>query len=365
MFKKPMGPGASLQRRPLAGPEPQRRALGRAALGLAAALVALPALRAQPRLERDTVSIAVGGKSTFYYLPLTLAEQLGFFRAEGLNVQILDFAGGARALQAVLDGSAEVCAGAFEHTLRLQARGLYFKSFVLPGRTPQVVLGVSAKTLSGYRSPADLRGRRLGVSAPGSSTDTVARLWLAREGLAASDFSTVGVGVGSAALSALRSGAIDAISNVDPVVTMLTQKNEIRVLADTRTLKGSEELFGGPMPGASLYAPAALVQKQPRTVQALTNAIVRALKWLQTAGPSDLLQAVPESYLLGDRALYLAAFGKVREAMSPDGLLPEEGPRTALRALARVDASIRPDQIDLGRLYSNDFALRAKDRFKA
>ena len=349
-----MRPSLALNRRTFGG-----------VLTLAASALGAPALLAQPPLERSSVSIAVGGKATFYYLPLTIAEQLGYFKAEGLEVQILDFQGGACALQAFVDGGADVCSGAFEHTLRLQSRGLPVKAFVLQGRAPQVVVGVSNRTLPADKGLGSLRGRRIGVSAPGSSTDTVCRLLLARAGLPMSEIHTVAVGVGSSALAALRSGSIDALSSVDPVMTMLTQKNEVRVVADTRTLRGSAEVFGGPMPAGCLFASSAFIQKNPRTVQAMTLAMVRALKWLQTAGPSDLLQAVPEAYLLGDRALYLAAFGKMREAISPDGLLPDDGPRTALRALALVDPAIQGERMDLPRLYTNEFARRARDALKA
>ena len=341
-----------------------RRSFGALSV-LGAAAVTMPSLFAQTRLEKPSVSIAVGGKSAFYYLPLTIAEQLGYFKAEGLEVEISDFSGGARALQAVVGGSADVCSGAFEHTISLQSKNQPFKAFVLQGRAPQVVVGVSTKTLAGYKGLQDLRGRKIGVSAPGSSTNMVSNLLLSRAGVAATEVSYIGVGVSAGALSALRSGQIDAISNVDPVMTMLEQKGEVRVIADTRTIKGSEELFGGPMPAACLYAHADFLKKYPNTAQALTNAIVRSLKWLQTAGPSDIIKTVPETYQLGDRALYLAAFGKVREAISLDGVVPDEGPRTALRALASFDTSIKADRIDLGQLYTNDFARRAKDRFKA
>jgi NitT/TauT family transport system substrate-binding protein len=340
-----------------------RRSFG--GLTIAAAL-ALPAgLRAQNRLEKSSVSIAVGGKAAFYYLPLTIAEQLGYFKEEGLDVEISDFAGGARALQAVVGGSADVCSGAFEHTISLQSKSQAFKAFVLQGRAPQVVIGVSAKTMPGYKTLADLRGRKIGVSAPGSSTNMVSNLLLARANIKPSDVSYIGVGVGAAALTALRSGQIDAISNVDPVVTMLEQKGEVKVIADTRTLKGSIEVFGGAMPAGCLYAPSSFLQKNPATAQALANAMVRALKWLQTAGPSDIIRVVPENYQLGDRALYLSAFGKVREALSLDGMMPEDGPKTALRALASFDATVKPEKIDLRQIYTNEFARRAKEQFKA
>jgi NitT/TauT family transport system substrate-binding protein len=97
----------------------------------------------------------------------------------------------------------------------------------------------------------------------------------------------------------------------------------------------------------------------------MANAIVHGLKWLQTAGPSDIIKTVPESYLLGDRALYLASFNKVREAISLDGIMPDEGARTALKALASFEPSVRPEKVDLGKTYTNEFARRAKDKFKA
>jgi len=332
---------------------------------LAAASLAAPALHAQPRPEKTRVAIAVGGKASFYYLPLTISEQLGFFKAEGLEVEISDFAGGARALQAVVGGSADVVSGAYEHTINLQNKGQFFQAFVLQGRAPQIALGVSMKTMPGFKSVADLKGKRIGVTAPGSSTNMLANLVLSRYGLKAGDVSFIGVGTSAGALAAMRSGQIDAISNIDPVMTMLEQKGDVRIIYDTRTLKGTQEVFGGPMPAACLYAPMDFLKKNPETAQALTNAIVHGLKWLQTAGPGDIIKTVPESYLLGDRGLYLASFNKVREALAVDGLFPDDGGKTALRALTSFDATLKADRIDLARTYTNQFAHRAKARFKA
>lgn len=336
-----------------------------AAAALAATGFTTPVLHAQSRLEKTKVAIAVGGKASFYYLPLTIAEQLGFFKAEGLEVEISDFAGGARALQAVVGGSADVVSGAYEHTLNLQNKGQFFQGFVLQGRAPQIALGVSTKTMAGYKSVADLKGKKIGVTAPGSSTNMMANLVLSRAGLKAGDVSFIGVGTSAGALTAMRSGQIDAISNIDPVMTMLEQKGDVRIIADTRTLKGTLEVFGGPMPAACLYAPLEFVQKNLNTVQALTNAIVHGLKWLQTAGPSDIIKTVPESYLLGDRALYLASFEKVRESLALDGLFPEDGGKTALQALSSFDRTLKVGKIDLEQTFTNQFALKAKARFKA
>src|ERR1700712_3001408 len=190
------------------------RRLFTSAGALAAATIGVPRLHAQTKLEKTKVSISVEGKAAFYYLPLTISEQLGYFKAEGLDVEISDFAGGARALQAVVGGSADVCSGAFEHTINMQAKNQFFRAFVLQGRAPQIAFGVSTKAMPNYKSIADLKGKKIGVSAPGSSTSIMASFVLAKAGLSASDVSFIGVGAGAGAVAALQSGQIDAMANL-------------------------------------------------------------------------------------------------------------------------------------------------------
>ena len=336
----------------------QRRTL----LGAAAALAAPAVLRAQS-LEKPKLTIAVGGKNLLYYLPLTIAEQLGYFKQEGLDVTIVDFAGGARALQAVVGGSADVVSGAFEHTINMQAKGQRLRAFVLQGRAPQIVLGVSTKSMAGYKTAADLKGRKIGVTAPGSSTNVMVNFFLAKAGLKPSDVSIIGVGASQGAVAAMRSGQIDAISNLDPVVTLLQRGGDIKIVSDTRIVAESEKVFGGPMPAACLYAPQTFIDKNPATTQALANAIVRADKWIQGAGPKDIIDAVPESYLLGDRAVYIDAFLAAKGALSPDGMVPDKGADTALRALASIDAEIAKAQLDLGAVWTNDFVKKANAKY--
>jgi NitT/TauT family transport system substrate-binding protein len=339
------------------------RATRRAVLVAAFATVLVPALVSAQVLEKKKVTIAVGGKNLLYYLPLTVAEQRGYFKDEGLEVEIVDFAGGARALQAVVGGSADVVSGAFEHNINMQAKGQPMRAFVLQGRAPQIVLAVSTKTMPNYKSVADLKGKKIGVTAPGSSTNIMANYILAKNGLKPADVSFVGVGASQGAVAALRAGQIDAISNLDPVMTILARGNDIKIISDTRDVAEADQVFGGPMPAATLYAPVAFIDKNPNTVQALTNAIVRADKWIQQAGPSDIVKTVPESYLLGDRAIYIDAFLKAKPALSPDGMIPEAGPATALRALQSVDPAMANAKIDLKAVYTNEFVKKANAKY--
>lgn len=323
------------------------------------ALAAAPGFAQRPGVEKPKLTLAVGGKNLLYYLPLTIAESLGYFKAEGLDVTIADFAGGSRALQAMIGGSADVVSGAFEHTISMQVKGQRLRAFVLQGRAPQIVLGVNPKTMPAFKGVADLKGKKLGVTAPGSSTNVLANFVLAKAGLKPGDVAIIGVGAGSGAVAAMRSGQIDAISNLDPVITLLLRSGDLKIVSDTRVVAEADKIFGGPMPAACLYAPQSFIDKNPATTQALANAIVRADKWIQAAGAGDIIKAVPEAYLLGDRAVYVDAFRAAKGALSVDGMFPEAGADTARRALASIDTEVADAKIDLAAIYTNDFARKA------
>ena len=327
-------------------------------------LLAAAAASAQAPEKKD-VHIAVGGKTAFYYLPLTIAEQLGYFKDEGLNVKISDFAGGSQALRAVVGGSAEVVSGAYEHTISLQGKKQHFRAFVLQGRLPQIALGVSKSKAANFKSFKDLKGMKIGVSAPGSSTHNLVKQLLTKAGLDPNkDVSIVGAGIGAGAIAAIKSGQIDAISNVDPVITKLEMDGDVKVVADTRSLKGTQEIWGAPLPAGCLYAPEEFVKKYPNLAQALTNAMVRANKWIAKASATDVAKAVPESYLLGDRALYMFSYDKVKEAISPDGMISDAGARATLAALRTFDPGVKSAEIDLARTYTNEFAKKANTKYK-
>ena len=331
---------------------------------IACALFAAAGL-AQAQLEKPDVHIAVGGKASFYYLPLTIAEQLGYFKDEGLNVRMSDFQGGAQSLRAVVGGSADVVSGAYEHTITLQSKKQNFQAFVLQGRLPQMAFGVATAKAGGIKSFKDLKGLKVGVSAPGSSTHNLVKQLLTLGGLDPNkDVSVVGVGLGASAFAAIKSGQIDAISNTDPVITKLEQDHAIKILADTRTVKGTVAVWGAQLPAGCLHAPIEFVQKNPRTVQALTNAMVRADKWIARASATDVAKVVPESYLLGDRALYLFSFDKLKEAYSQDGMVTDAGAKATLKSLAAFDPEIKPAEIRLDRTYTNEFAKKANARYK-
>src|SRR5207248_73602 len=296
----------------------------RAVAVLAAMSLAVPAVAAGPKPEQPKVVIAVGGRSLFYYLPLTLADRLGYFKDEGVNVEIVDFPGGAKALQAMVGGSADVVSGAFEHVVDMHAKGIEVQEFVLQDRYSGIVLGLTKAKAATYKSPKDLRGLKIGVTAPGSSTNIFVNALLARDGLAPDTVSIIGVGASSGAVAAVQKGQVEGISNLDPVITRLEKGGDIVAVVDTRTPQGMQDVYGGAYAAGCLYARTDFLRKNPNTASAMANAMVRALLFLPKATPDQVIASVPPEYYGDDKETYKAAFLKNKDGYSADGRMSIE-----------------------------------------
>ncbi|MEP9378953.1 ABC transporter substrate-binding protein [Aquabacter sp. CN5-332] len=334
----------------------------------AAMLAVLGALAVTPALaqkaEKPSLTLGVGGKPLLYYLPLTIAERNGYFKDEGLDVTINDFGGGAKSLQALIGGSIDVVTGAYEHTIRMQAKGQDIVSTIELGRYPGIVLVVKKDKEDKYKSIKDLKGAKIGVTAPGSSTNFFVNFLLAKNGLKPEDVSFVGVGGGASAVAQMKRGEIDAMSNLDPVITKLESDGDAVVLADSRTEAGNNAIFGGTNPAAVLYMKTDFVKENPITTQKLTNAFYKALKWLQTATPEDVAKVVPEEYLLGDKALYIAAVKASKPIYSITGVIPESGMKNALGMLVEFDPELKGAKIDLAKTFDGRFVAKSAATIK-
>jgi NitT/TauT family transport system substrate-binding protein len=314
------------------------------------------AARAQ-QAGMTSVRLGVANKSHLYYLPLTLADRRGYFRDYRLDVAISDFEGGAQSLDALLEGTVDVVTGAYEHTLRMQAKGQDVRAVIELGRFPGIVLAL--RNDKPYRSAANLRGLKIGVTAPGSSTHFFVLYLMAKAGLAPTDASFVGVGGGPAAVAAVANGEVDAIANLDPVITRLQQDGLIRVAVDTRFPRVNYEIFGGTNPAAVLYAKQAFIAANPNTVQALVNAFYKTLKWIATATTDEIIATVPTDYFLGDRDIYLKALRANLLVYSKNGLITRQGMRSALAMLSAFDPELKGATSDLGKTFDDRFVKRA------
>jgi NitT/TauT family transport system substrate-binding protein len=325
---------------------------------IAIALLTHPS-SAQEKPEIPKPRLVVGGKSAIFYLPLSVTERLGYFREAGLDVEIADVQSGARALQSLVGGSADIGVGTFDHTIQMQAKGQQVVAVVQFGRYPGFVLGTIASKSIAYRDPRSLKGLTIGVTSPGSSTHFMAAYMLVRSGLKPDDASFVGTGVTSTAVAAARRGEIDAIVSSDPMMSLMQRDGLVAVVADTRTADGTRAVYGGPYPGGVVYATAAFIERNPRTVQAIVTAFVRALKWMAAHSAEDIAAAMPEDYALGDRNVYVRALTASKPMYSPDGGFVPGAVETAYQVLKVFDPAVMDTNVDLPKTHTGIFVERA------
>jgi NitT/TauT family transport system substrate-binding protein len=314
--------------------------------------------------EKKKLTIAVGGKNLFYYLPLSVAEKQGYFKDEGLDVEIPDFAGGAKALQALVGGSADLVSGAYEHTINMQAKNQQVKAVVLQAAYNSIVLIMPKEKAAAYKGPQDLKGLKIGVTAPGSSTNMFVSNLLAKGGLKPDAASYIGVGAGAGAVAAMLKGEIDAMSNLDPVISQLEASGKYVAVADSRTAKGMQDLYGGAYHASVIYAMDDFVKKNPNTVQAVTNAMVRSLRWIDKATPDQIMAIMPKE-VIGDAAVYKASLEKNKLGYSKDGQLSMDAAKNVLAVLKQFEPSVMAaPSIDLAKTFDNSFAAKAAAKYK-
>ena len=332
--------------------------IARMACAVAALMIVSSLASAQEAKKKATIAVS-GPPAQIYFLPVVLAKYLGYFDDAGVEVELQHFNSGSRALQAVVGGSADIVAGAYENTVRMQAKGQAMQSFVLFGRYPQNVLGIAKSQAANYKSPADLKGKQIGITGPGSATQTFLNLILASAGLQPSDVTTITVGAGSTAVAGMKRGDLYAISNLDLAITELSMSGDITVVVDSRAEAGTKAVYGGDYASGSLYAPAEFVTKNPEAAQAIANAMVRTLKWMAAAKPEDIIAKVPADFYQANPAVYRQALLNNLSSFTPNGLMPAEAPANVLKAMVRFDPEIAGAKVDVAATYTNQFAEKA------
>lgn len=319
-----------------------------------------PAALAKP--EKPNLTLAIGGVSAqMYFLPVVLADRLGFFAKAGLNPNKIDTGSGAKALQAVVSGGADVGAGSFEHPIRLQARGQDIKAFAKFGRFHGNVLGVVASRAKDYKTPADMKGWKIGVSAPGSSSQLFAALLLAKNGISPDQVSFIAVTQGPGGIAAVRKGGqLDAVSLTDPSISELESTNDIVVVADSRKLEGTTQVYGGETISGVLYATGDFLEKNPNTAQALATAIAWTLDWMKTASIEDIAKNVPPEFAAGRPELYRTMIERNITSFRHDGTFSPDAAELTLNFLRSTDAELKDSKVDVRKAYDPSFAEKAK-----
>ncbi|MCD9145555.1 ABC transporter substrate-binding protein [Streptomyces albireticuli] len=315
--------------------------------------------KAAEAAQGDTVKIMVGGLDKVIYMPAVLTQRLGYFQEEGVAVRLLSEPAGVQATTALVSGEVQGVVGFYDHTLDLQVKGKDVESVVQLARTPGEVEIVSKKAAATLTSPKDFKGKKLGVTGLGSSTDFLTKYLAVKNGVKVSDITPVAVGAGQTFLAALQQGSIDAGMTTDPTVAQILAKDAGKVLVDMRTPEGSRAALGGLYPASSLYMNTGWVNSHKETVQKLANAFVKTLKWMSTHSPEEIAAKMPEDYAKGGKAQYVEAVRNTLPMFTPDGVMPADGPRTVHEVLKSFNPNLKNAKVDLEKTYTTEFVGKA------
>ncbi|MEI4471184.1 ABC transporter substrate-binding protein [Frigidibacter sp. MR17.24] len=316
--------------------------------------LATSTLLALPAAAQD-VRISVGSYN-LNNLPFPVAQGLGFYADEGLDVTVDNFAsGGSKTLQALVAGSTDIAVGFYDHTIQMQAQNKHVVGFVQLARNSGLVLAGGPDTTFDPARPDTIKGAKVGITSPGSSSDFFIRYYLKQHGMTADDIAIIGVGSGSAAVAALEQGKIDLLVNYDPAATFVQEKGVGRILIDARSDEGAKAVYGGIYPTSVLYATQDFIDDNPETVQKVTNATVRALHWMRTHSPEEIVATLPPEFISGDAATYTKAVANAKAIFSQDGLFVAGDVETPLAVLKTFNDSVARAEIDLGQTYTNRF----------
>jgi NitT/TauT family transport system substrate-binding protein len=306
------------------------------------------------------VSIMVGGLNKQIYLPFELAERLGYYKAQGLNIALSDEPAGVDATTNMLAGKVNGVGGFYDHTIALQGLGQSAESVVSMLVTPGEVELCRSDLKGKIKSPADWKGRNLGITDVGSSTDVLTQYLAQKNGVDPKSTHRIGVQAGATLIGAMTHKNVDCAMTTEPTVSQLLAQKQAYILLDMRSAAGTKQNLGGEYPATSLYMMTSYVDKNPQTVQKLVNAYVKTLKWINTHTAAQITDMMPADYYAGvGKAAYIKALAAEKGIYNPTGIMPPDGPPTNLKVLTTFNPAVKGKTIDIAKTYTDQFVKAA------
>lgn len=306
-----------------------------------------------------TVTMMVGGIDKQIYLPYQLAEGLGFYKKYGVNMVLsTETEGGVGAEDAMVSGQVDMAGAWYVHTIDFQLHGKAVIGVAqLSGSPGERVMCAKG---SNVQSPADWRGKAVGVTDIGSGTDDLTLYLAARSHLTSRDFTRISAGAGQTMISALKYGKIICGMTTQPTVNAIEKLGVGYSAIDLTTAQGVQKWLGGFWPTASVLARTDWVEKHKDATQRVVDALVATMHWIATHSAADIADHLPADFVsnpLSSRQEYERALEQDKAQFLPDGMMPAGGPETVL-AVEKFAGKIT-GPVDLPATYTNAFAIEA------
>jgi NitT/TauT family transport system substrate-binding protein len=301
----------------------------------------------------------VGGIDKQIYLPYQLAQNLGFYKKYGVNVELsTEQNGGVGAEDAMASGQVDFAGAWYIHTVDFQSKGKDVINVVqLSGAPGERIM---CATGSGVHSPADFKGKTMGVTDLGSGTDELTQFLASKAGLTKNDYHTLAVGAGATAIAAIQRHSADCVMTTQPTVGSLEAQKIAYSAVDLATSDGAKKALGGDWPAAGLLARADWVKAHEAVTQKVVDALVATMHWINTHSAADIANKLPADFVQNStisKDQYIAGLTSDKAQFLPDGIMPAGGPKTVLKMEELIGSAT--SSVNLGSTFTNDFAMAA------
>ena len=215
-------------------------------------------------------------------------------------------------------------------------------------------------TGSGVTSPAQWKGKSVGVTDIGSGTDELTLYLAARYHLTTKDINRVAVGAGPTFLAALQNHKIACGMTTQPTVGAVEKQGIGTSVIDLSSTSGAQQWLGGAYPAAAVLARSDWVASNQATVQKVVDALVATMHWINTHSAADIANAMPPAFVsngLTTKADYIAELAQDKGQFLPDGMMPANGPATVLAIEKFIGNVTSP--VNLSATYTNQYVIAA------
>jgi NitT/TauT family transport system substrate-binding protein len=310
-------------------------------------------------VQTISLKVMVGGLSKQIYLPNMLAQQLGYFKDQHLDVTLIDEGSGQASEDEVLAGNVDAGSGAYVHPMVLNAAGKKIETICQFGIAPGEAEVIDARKASSIQSPNDLQGKNLGVTELGSGTHTLTLAILGKAGIDPTKEHFIAVGAGDTFIAAIDHQTIDGGMTTEPTISRLTSSGKGKVLVDLRTPESTRAALGGDYPFIGIFAKNDWVNSNKDAAQRLVNAYVKTLKYIHSHTAAEIAAKMPADYYAGNQALYVSALQNQISIFGTDCKMPAGGPETVMKIQQAYVPSFKGKTANLSETYTNEFANKA------
>ena len=307
-----------------------------------------------------TVTIAVSNVTNQTYLSVDLALALGYFTKNGVKVKLVSTTSGTLSWNDLLSHQAEGVLGFYDHVQILAAKGIAAESVIQLNQAPGMVELVREDEASTITSPAQVAGKKVGITGLGGSTQYIADYLAVHNGVPVNQLHPVNVATGSTFVAAMEQDSIDIGVTTDPTVSTILTKHAGKILVDLRSVSGTQAALGNPYPGSALSFETSWANSNKGTVQKMVDALVEALHYIQTHSAAQITSVIPAAdYGAAGKTAYEEALANSIGIYSPTGLMPQDGPQGVEHVLTAYDPSIASANLNLANTYTDAFVQAA------